>query len=146
MEDLFRSFWWLIFPIMGFGFGAFGMFMNYRMHRDRMEILKTYAEKGQTPPPEMAKAMERGGAYDDDGYGYGYRGRWARRGAYWEWRRFFIFVCLAVGFGVANHWRGEEIGGWHNHFMPFGFLTILFSVLALGSLLFAVLATVWKDR
>jgi hypothetical protein len=145
MEDLFRSFWWLIFPIMGFAFGGFGMFMGYRAHRDRMELLRIYAEKGQTPPPEIAKAAESD-PYDY-GYGYGYRGRWARRGPYWEWRRFIVFASLAIGFGLANYWDGGG-WGWHHHGFgfPFSILTIIFGVMAVGSLLFAILATVWRDK
>ena len=139
---------WLIFPLMGFAFGGFGMYMNYRMHRDRMELLKTYAEKGQTPPPEVTKAA----AGDADPYGYGYaygwRGRWGRRGPYWEWRRVIIFASLAVGFGFANYWDGGDFDFGHRHGfgMPFGMLTLIFGVLAAGSLLFAILATVWKDK
>lgn len=146
MEHFFREFWWLMFPLMGFGFGAFGMFMGYRAHRDRMELLRIYAEKGQTPPPEIAKAAEAD-PYDYGApYGpYGYR-RW-RRGPYWEWRRVIIFASLAVGFAFANYWYGGE-WGWHRHGagFPFGMLTIIFGVLALGSLLFAILATVWRDK
>jgi hypothetical protein len=145
MEDLFRSFWWLIFPIMGFAFGGFGMFMGYRAHRDRMELLRIYAEKGQTPPPEIAKAAESD-PYDY-GYGYGYRGRWARRGPYWEWRRVIIFASLAIGFGMANYWDGGGWGFHHSgHGFPFSILTIIFGVMAVGSLLFAILATVWRDK
>lgn len=146
MEQIFRDFWWLIFPIMGFGFGAFGMFMGYRAHRDRMELLKLYAEKGQTPPPEVAKAAEAD-PYDYGPYGgyYGWR-RW-RRGPYWEWRRVIVFASLAIGFGLANYWDGGDFG-WHRHGFgfPFGLLTIIFGVMAIGSLLFAILATVWRDK
>ena len=145
MEHLFREFWWLIFPMMGFAFGGFGMFMGYRAHRDRMELLRIYAEKGQTPPPEIAKAAEAN-PYADP-YGYGYRGRWARRGPYWEWRRVIVFTALAIGFGVANYWDGGDNWNWHhNGGFPFSMLTIIFGIMAVGSLLFAILATVWRDK
>ena len=42
----FFSFWWLIFPIMGFVFGGFSMWMGYRAHKDRLELLKAYIAQG----------------------------------------------------------------------------------------------------
>ena len=30
MEDLFRSYWWLIFPIWGLAMGSWHSFANYR--------------------------------------------------------------------------------------------------------------------
>ena len=146
MAHFFRDFWWLMFPLMGFAFGGFGMWMGYRTHRDRMDLLRIYAEKGQTPPPEIARAADI--PPDPYGYGYGYRGRWARRGPYWEWRRFIVFASLAIGFAFANYWMGGDFsfGRDHGDGVPFGILTIIFGVLAAGSLLFAILASVWRDK
>lgn len=150
----FREWFWLIFPFMGFAFGGFGMWMSYRMQRERMALLRMYAEKGVAPPPEVAKAADP--AADPYGYGYGYGryGKWGRRGPYWEWRRVILFASLAIGFGFANYWEGGDFDfsrrhgdiALHHGNMPFGLLTIIFGVLALGSLLFAILASVWKDR
>lgn len=139
MEKFLFSFWWLIFPIMWFGFGFLSMFLRYRRQRDFMDLLKTYAAQGKEPPPEVAKMLS------EPDY-YGYRGGWGRGwgggcgprgGAYWEWRRVFIFTSLAVGFGVASYY-GEE---WGVHGEPaFVVVAAVMACLAVGSLLFALLA------
>jgi hypothetical protein len=151
------SFWWLIFPLMGFAFGAFGMWMGYRTHRDRMDVMKTYAAQGKNPE-EIAKllggpAVPPGADPYWNGYGYGRHywggpwawGPWGRYGPYREWRRFIIFLCLAIGFGVASQFsnfdgsRYTDYGTQH----AFTIVAIIMSVLAAGSFLFAILSTVF---
>jgi hypothetical protein len=147
---LVASYWWLIFPLMGFAFGAFGMWMGYRVHRDRMDLMKTYASQGKDPA-EIAKIMGGPASGAPDPYwGGGYPmgrhywggpwawGYWGRWGPYREWRRFILFVCLAVGFGVAS--RYSDIPGTEH---AFTLVAIIMSVLAIGSFLFAILATVF---
>ena len=109
----FFSFWWLIFPIMGFVFGGFSMWMGYRAHKDRLELLKTYVAQGKDPD-DIAKLMgQAGGPGPMDagpwaGHQWGgpawggqpwggnawYYGRWGRYGPYREWRRFILFSHL----------------------------------------------------
>jgi hypothetical protein len=167
MGYLFFSFWWLIFPIMGFGFGAFGMWMSYLRERHRLELMKTYAQQGKDPA-EVAKLL---GGVDpgapgptpppyDGGYGYGgYNGYWGgywgprrwrygrRWGPYREWRNFVVFLCLAVGFGMAAEFGGiGDFAGYHGRFHPFILVAIIMSVLAMGSLIFAVISTIFALR
>jgi hypothetical protein len=66
----FFSFWWLIFPIMGFGMGAFGMWMRYLRHRQTIELMKTYAAQGKDPA-EVAKILGLGPGYGAYGPGFG---------------------------------------------------------------------------
>lgn len=140
------AFWWLIFPIMGFAFGAFGMWMGYRTHRDRMDVIKTLAAQGKDPA-EVAKMMggpgpaadPYWGGYPARGYwGWGWGGYWGRFGPYREWRRFIIFVCLAVGFGVASQYA-DFPGTEH----AFTVVAIIMGVLAAGSFCFAVLSSIF---
>ena len=70
-----HSYWWLIFPIMGFAFGAFGMWMGYRVHRDRMDLMKTYAAQGKDPA-EIAKVIGAAGPGPDPYWGGGYPRPW----------------------------------------------------------------------
>jgi len=150
----FWSFWWLIFPIMGFLFGGFGMWMSYRAQRDRMELMKTYIAQGKTPE-EIGKLMEqvRGlgpgpNSWDDQSWdsdqwasgrwGYGRRGygRWGYWGPFREWRRFVVFACLALGFFLASQYAdfpGTE--------QAFTLVAIIMGVLAVGSFAMALLAT-----
>lgn len=159
MSWWFWSFWWLIFPIMGFAFGAFRMWMNYRQHKDAMELIKTYAAQGKDPaeiatllgmsasgppPPWSGYGAWRGpGAWGGPGAGsgywggpYGWGGPWRRWGPYREWRRFIVFTCLAVGFGLAS--RYADFGRTEH---AFTLVAIIMGVLAAGSLVFAVVST-----
>ena len=145
MQWWFFSFWWLIFPIMGFMFGAFGMWMNYKRHKDTLELMKAYVAQGKDPA-EIAKLMGAVGAtpqppYYGGGYGPGAgggagAGPWGRWGPYREWRRFIIFLCLAVGFGLSS--RFSDMPGTEH---AFTLVAIIMGVLAAGTLLFAILST-----
>lgn len=145
----FWSFWWLIFPLMGFCFAIFGMWMGYRAHWDRMELFKTYAAQGKDPA-ELAKAMGQAdgtapwaGHYGPGpwgpgpcGYGrWGY-GRWGYWGPFREWRRAIVFTCLALGFGLASQYA-EIPGAEHG----FRLVAIIMGVLAAGSFLLAIVAS-----
>ena len=50
MEDLFRSYWWLLFPLAWFVSAGFSSLLNYRRQKDALKLIQTYAEKGQEPP------------------------------------------------------------------------------------------------
>lgn len=145
------AFWWLIFPVMGFGFGAMSMLMGYRAHRDRMEMIKSLIAQGKNPD-DIAKALGAGNAYgggmNNGGpmgpgpwggppWAWGGWGYWGRWGPYREWRRFVVFTCLAVGFGVASYYAILP-GTVH----AFTMVAIIMGVLATGSLLFAIISTV----
>ncbi len=146
MADLFRDYWWLMFPLGGFAFAGFGMFMGMQAHRDRLSLLRTYAEKGQTPPPELAEsAMDPygPGAYGPYG-GYGYGDRYARRmwrrqqrRAFWgpvrDYRRFVFFMAVSIGFLVAAFADGD--GRSHHGFI---LVAIVTGALSIGSLLAAL--------
>jgi hypothetical protein len=155
MRDLFYSFWWLIFPLMGFGFAAFGMWMSYLRERHRLELMKLYAQQGKDPA-EVAKLLGQSGppppggapGYGDEWSGAwgawgGYYGprrwRYRRWGPYREWRNFVVFLCLAVGFGLAAEYGGMDFPG--RMFHPFVLVAIIMGVLAIGSLIFAVIST-----
>jgi hypothetical protein len=66
MEDMFRQFWWLIFPLSWFVFGAYQSWLSYRANRDTLDLIKTYAQAGREPPPELlAKLSKRWNDGDD---------------------------------------------------------------------------------
>jgi hypothetical protein len=175
--EVFAGFWWLIFPIMGFAFGGFGMFMRHRQSQKALDILKAYADQGKDPPPEVLRAVyghadptapippiapgePAGPLNGGPGYGYGpgpgygpgwgggWGGPWGSRRAYryyrwgpfWAWRRAIIFICLASGFGAAAWYEGGDARD------GFVIVTIIMSVLAVGSLLTAILQSVWKPK
>lgn len=95
MEDLFRSFWWLIFPLSWFVFGAYQSWLSYRANRDTLDLIKTYAQAGREPPPELlAKLSKRwnDGEEDDDE-----RPRRRRRRER-SWSQVVLFAGLCAGF------------------------------------------------
>ena len=108
MEDMFRQFWWLIFPLSWFVFGAYQSWLSYRANRDTLDLIKTYAQAGREPPPELlAKLSKRWNdgddldeADDDDrSRRRHYRRRHHRRHG---WSRVALFGCLCAGFGFAS--------------------------------------------
>ena len=150
MEHFLFAFWWLIFPIMGMAMGALGMMTGYKVHRDRMELMKTYVEQGKDPS-EVAKILGSTGPnpYAGNwgpgpgpwghgpwgyGYGYGYGGRW---GPFREWRRAVIFGCLAGGF-----WFASQYADFPGADRAFTLVAIIMGVLAAASLLFAIISSV----
>ena len=58
MADLFRQFFWIIFPVFGMCMGAFAIWNEFSRQKKALEVLKIYAEKG-TEPPESVRAIER---------------------------------------------------------------------------------------
>ena len=159
MEEFFWAFWWLIFPLAGFGFAAAGMWMNHRRHRDMMDLMKTYAAQGKDPA-EVAKALGlgspgpfAGGPNPDSlgspppgaeaqgvyGYGYGYGPRW---GGYWagpwrgRWGRYGPFRywrrCIILGCLAIGFGAAHYYGGHGDPGRGLGLVAIILGALAIG--------------
>jgi hypothetical protein len=100
---LFTSYWWLIFPIGWMVAGVFGSLFHYRHKSDMLNLIKTYAEKGQEPPAALLDALksDESRAYDDRYYGR----RWRRRRHGWWWQ-VVVFASLSAGFGYFGQYGG----------------------------------------
>jgi hypothetical protein len=59
VDDLFRDFWWLLFPIGAMALGAFRAWLDYRARREVVETLRELAAKGQEPPAALVAALNR---------------------------------------------------------------------------------------
>ena len=154
MEDGFREFWWLIFPIGGLAMGAFGMWIGYQRQRDTLDLMKTYAAQGKdpaevarllgvsqtgTPPPWDGQAPGWSGPRAWGGYWGGpsaWGHYWSRFGPYRQWRRFISLTCVSIGFGIASRYA-ESHGTEH----AFVLVAIITGVLAFGALMTAILST-----
>lgn len=107
MQDMFRQFWWLIFPLSWFVFGAYQSWLSYKANRDTLDLIKTYAQSGREPPPELlAKLSKRWNDGDDrdepdDGDDRWRRRRYRRYRRYHGWSRVALFGCLCLGFIFA---------------------------------------------
>ena len=107
MEDRFRQFWWLIFPLSWFVFGAYQSWLSYRANRDTLDLIKTYAQSGREPPPELLAKLNRrwndGDDLDeaDDGDERPRRRHYRRFRRQRTWSRVALFGCLCAGFTYA---------------------------------------------
>ena len=59
MEDLFRSYWWLLFPLAWFIGSGWTSWLNYRRQRETLDIVRRYADSGKEIPPELMKVLDR---------------------------------------------------------------------------------------
>ncbi|KQZ33977.1 hypothetical protein [Caulobacter sp. Root1472] len=57
MEELFRSYWWLVFPLSWGVFGVFQSWLAYRARHDALHVLRSYAEAGREPPPALVARL-----------------------------------------------------------------------------------------
>ncbi len=159
MHDFFWSYWWLMFPIGAFLFGAWDRWLAYKRSRDHLELLKHYAAHGKEPPPELMQQARDAAdpnmpppGYPGDPWGYGgywnhprymrraYR-RYYRWGPYWQWRSVFVTGAIAAGFWWASEWAD-----WPGAEGPFRIVAIILTVVTLGNLVFAILASSFRDR
>lgn len=81
MDHFWHAYWWLIFPLAFFLFGAFDRWLSYRRSRDYLDLIKSYAAQGKEPPPELVRAVRSGRMDDDFDWGGYYGARYARREA-----------------------------------------------------------------
>lgn len=130
MEDLFRSYWWLLFPLGWFVFGGLQSVIDYFRHKDTLKIIKTYADQGQQPPEALMKALEQPDYEDRRSRPYRYRSQGERGNVF----SVVLFGVMAAGFGYASF---TDMYGAGDAFLIVAFVM---GALALASLASAVLA------
>lgn len=124
-EELFRGYWWLMFPIFGMVIALVGMFQAENRSRQVMTLIKSYLDQGKEPPPELLKMAQERSDYEMD------MGVPAQRNSgLWS---FFVFVALSAGFGVGYWWIREE-----SYSFAFLIVAVTMGVLAIGSLIIAL--------
>jgi len=131
---MFGHFWWLIFPLFWMIMAlAWGWSRHARANR-ALDILKTYADQGKDPPPELLKGLQTG--MDGGGCGpYGWRyapQRLLQRGV--------LFLALACAFGFLTFWHSDDGDHWHHHgglLIP----TVVFAALAFSNFLSLLFST-----
>ncbi len=132
MENLFYSFWWLLFPLAWFVFGGFSSFLNYRRQKDTLDLIKTYAEKGQQPPEALLKVLERPIDADDDAW-HSRRGGSGGRMSDGNWFSVVLFGVMSAGFAYASY---ADIYGAEEAFLIVAFVL---GALCLASLVSALM-------
>lgn len=100
-EDLFRQFWWLIFPLSWFVFGAYQSWLSYRANRETLDLIKTYAAAGREPPAELLARLDKRFNAEDEEEEFAPRRRRRyrvrERGLY----QVVLFGIMCMGFGYA---------------------------------------------
>lgn len=129
MEDLFRSYWWLLFPLGWFIAGGFTSWLNYRRQRDAIGIIKSYADAGKEPPAELLKLLNR--PIDSDDELLAYAKSEGRPTNYWS--LVGLFGVLAAGFGYA--WWTDVAGAG----FAFGIVALTMGAVAVWSLINAAM-------
>ena len=109
MEDLFRSYWWLLFPLAWFVSSGFSSFLNYRRQKDTLKLIQAYAEKGQEPPEALMKVLDRPIDADTEMWSSGRSGRSGRPGD-GSWFSVVLFGVMGAGFAYASYSNMYEAG------------------------------------
>lgn len=125
-EELFRGYWWLMFPVFGMFIAVIGMFQAESRNRQVMKLIKSYIDQGKEPPPELLKMAQERSDYEMD---VGAPTR--QTSGIWS---FVVFFALAAGFGVGYWWVRAE--SWSFAFL---IVTVTMGVLAVGALVIALL-------
>jgi hypothetical protein len=147
MEDLFSSYWWLLFPLAFFVFGAWDRWLWYKRSRDRLDLLRTYTSQGKDPPAELLRELRDDDDLDGPPFGPGmrmrrryYRRAW-RYSPYWAWRTALITGAVAAGFWFASEYAYAPGLDW-----PFRLVAIIMTCVAAGHLVAALFSTAFRDR
>ncbi|MES2862121.1 MAG: hypothetical protein V4701_11650 [Pseudomonadota bacterium] len=135
MDDLFRSYWWLLFPLGWFVSVGFSSLLNYRKQKDALGLIKTYAERGEQPPEALMKVLDRPIDAENEGRSYDY-GAGRRNGSAFS---LVLFAILAVGFGYASY---ADIYGAGDAFLIVAFVM---GALAAATLVQALVSRRSKD-
>lgn len=122
MEDLFRDFWWLIFPIFGMFMAVRGGVSGERTQQRVLDLIKSYTDQGKEPPPELLAMAQKGLDEAVDAAGGPGKNDHA-----WT---FVIFAALAAGFGVGWYLSRDQ-----DYAFAFLIVAVTMSVLTIGSLL-----------
>jgi hypothetical protein len=99
MEDLFLSYWWLIFPVGWFVASGFSSLLNYRRQKDTLKLIQTYADKGQEPPAALLKVLDRPIDSETEAWQSGSSGRPGDG----SWFSVVLFGVMSAGFGYASY-------------------------------------------
>src|SRR3954468_17771772 len=85
---LFNRYWWLIFPLFWMVTRIVRLSLGHSHANRTLDIIKSYADQGKEPPPELLAALKAPRDPEDRNCHSPERG----------WGRFFFFIALALSF------------------------------------------------
>lgn len=150
MEDLVRSFWWLVFPVGGFVYAAWDSWLSYRRSKDELELIKAYAAQGREPPPELLRRTERDEPpmMDEGDMYFPHRGR---RRSYRRWRRRYGYrddfrATIFTGFIAGAFWVAAEMQVLPNAHGAFRLVALILSFVSAATLLSGILSRAFREK
>jgi hypothetical protein len=124
------AYWWLLFPLAGMAYGAFGMWLNYKRSYQAMEVLKAFAANGREPPAEVMAALGSNPA----GLNFSSCPSPQRTDPAFAWRAVIPFYAIGAGFTVAAF-----LISVHDVRIVFIVLAVTFVTMSLGFSLFTLI-------
>lgn len=146
MEDLFRSYWWLLLIFGAFLVGAWEQWLQYQRSRNTLDLIKTFTAQGKDVPAELLREVREAPIDDDDRYmsrrerrryrGY-YRSGW--RSPYGYWRRAIVIgsVAGAMWYAIDQHYVTNGEGGLR-------IVALVLTCIALATALLAIFGTLFR--
>lgn len=128
MEDLFRSYWWLLFPLAWFIGSGWTSWLNYRRQRETLDIVRRYADSGREVPPELMKVLDKPIDSETEFWGAGINASSGSGGRGGHAFSLVMFTALAAGFAYAA-WSDFYGAG-----EAFTIVAIVMGAIALGTL------------
>ncbi|RZJ93982.1 MAG: hypothetical protein EON88_13435 [Brevundimonas sp.] len=123
MEDLFRSYWWIIFPIFGLAMGSWHSFAQFRNQQKKLDIIKAYAMRGEQPPAALLESLGRSEANE---YGNGKPTNY--------WSLVGLFGVMTAGFGYMAYFTAIDGSGF-----AFGLVAMVMGAVAVWALICALM-------
>jgi len=124
---LLSRFWWLVFPLFWMIMALVWGWQRHSRANRALDIIKSYADQGKDPPPDLLKGLQ-------DGMGGGcgpYNWRYSPER---KLHRGIVFTALALVFGFLTFSHYDDNGHWH-HTSGFLIPMIIFAALAFSNFL-----------
>lgn len=90
MEDLFRHYFWIIFAVLGMVIGMISVWSTFKTRQKELDILRTYAERGAEPPPQVLQSIMVDSKPTPTGPA--------------AWPNFAFYLVMTLGFGGLAFW------------------------------------------
>lgn len=110
MEQLFRDFWWLMFPLAWLVAGGVSSFCNYRRQSRALDLIRTYAEKGQEPPQALIDLIQKPLDGDAALWAAAGSGHTPARSPTNYWSLVGLFGVMSFGFAAAGQFTSLDGG------------------------------------
>lgn len=133
----------VLIPIFGLVYAGFTSYLKYRQNRATLDLLKSYADRGETPPQDLLAALSKGLPLAEAGVNAPARWdgdtmRQSRvQGPAHYWSLVGLFTVFTAGFAYAS-WSSGPNG------YPFVIVAFTMGAVAVWSLIMAIATSMKK--